>query len=235
MRVRSVILLAVFMVTSSFALDSFAADEFVSVRSAEIVKELNPVEEEAFFKAMDSHIATVTGLKANFVQVRYVAFFSDLLSSRGRLFYEKPDRLRWEMHEPYASIMIFNGGLFAKYNRENGKYVRMKSGMEKLMRESLSQIITMMNADFTRMKKDYDISVRQQEKYIVTLVPLSTAMRRIIDSIVIDLDPIVYRVEKVKILEAQGDSIEIRFSDSDENVQLEESFFDVNEPDLGTE
>jgi outer membrane lipoprotein-sorting protein len=147
-------------------------------------------------------------------------------------FYEKPDRLRWEMHQPYASIMIFNGGRFAKYNRDNGKYVRMKSGMERFMKEALKQIMTMMNADFVRMKKLYKVEVGKEKNYVVTLTPLSDAMRRIISSIVLDVDATAYYVKKVKIFEAQGDSIEISFSALQENMPLSENLFDLNEPVL---
>ena len=231
MRMQLIIFIVMLFGASSYAFNLHAAESPDGAVS-ESHEELSSVAEDAFFKTMDEHIATVSGFKANFVQERRVEIFNGLLCATGSLYYEKPDRLRWEMHQPYASFMILNGGRVAKFNRDNDKYLRMKTGMEKLMQEALKQVMTMMSADFDKMKDDYDITVLKDKNYLVTLTPASDAMRDIISSIILNVDSTAYHVIKVEIFESHGDSIEIKFFDTQENIPFTKDLFDLSDPAL---
>src|SRR3989337_2565927 len=199
-------------------------------QSVEPYRELAASEMEVILARMTESIQFVKSLKAEFIQERHMTMFLDVLSAKGILYFEMPDKLRWELTEPYASILIFNSGNVANFNREKGKYVRMNLGMEDMFRESLRQIISIMRGDFRRVQKDYNISMAHGVDYRLVMRPVSTRMAEVIKSLDLSIDQRSNYVTKIIIREPKGDSIEIRFSGQEENSALDQRLFDLSNP-----
>ena len=199
-------------------------------KSVEPYRELSASEMEVILARMTESIQFVKSLKAEFIQERHMAMFLDVLSAQGVLYFEMPDKLRWELTEPYASILIFNSGNVAKFNREKGKYVRMNLGMEDMFRESLRQIISIMRGDFRKVQKDYNISMAHGADYRLVMRPVSTRMAEVIKSLDLSIDQRSNYVTTIVIREPKGDSIEIRFSDQEENSAFDQRLFDLSNP-----
>src|SRR4030066_1553559 len=199
-------------------------------KSVEPYRELATSEMEVILARMTENLQSVKNIKADFIQERHMAMFLDVLSAKGILFFEMPDKLRWELTEPYASILIFSSGNVAKFNREKGKYVRMNLGMEDMFRESLRQIISIMRGDFKKVQKDYNISMAHGVDYRLVMRPVSTRMAEVIKSLDLSIDQRSNYVTKIVIREPKGDSIEIRFSGQEENSALDQRLFDLSNP-----
>ena len=199
-------------------------------KSVEPYRELSASEMEVILARMTESIQFVKSLKAEFTQERHMAMFLDVLSAKGILYFEMPDKLRWELTEPYASILIFNSGNVAKFNREKGKYVRMNLGMEDMFRESLRQIISIMRGDFRKVQKDYNISMANGADYRLVMRPVSAGMAKVIKSLDLSIDQRSNYVTTIVIREPKGDSIEIRFSDQEENSAFDQRLFDLSNP-----
>lgn len=199
-------------------------------KSAESYRELSASEMDIFIERMTGNLHSVQNLKADFIQERHLSMFLDVLSAKGTLYFEMPDKLRWELTEPYASILIFNSGYVAKFNRENGKYVRMNLGMEDMFRESLRQIISIMRGDFKKVREDYNISMVKGADYLLVMRPVSKGMAKVIKSLDLSIDQTSNHVTKIVIHEPHGDYIEIRFSGQEENRTFDQRLFDRNNP-----
>ncbi|MCC6544380.1 MAG: outer membrane lipoprotein carrier protein LolA [Nitrospirae bacterium] len=199
-------------------------------RSIEPYRELAASEMEVILTQMTDNIQSVKNLKAEFIQERHMLMFLDVLSSKGVLYFEMPDKLRWELTEPYASILIFNNGNVAKFNLDKGKFVRMNLGMEDIFRESLRQIISIIRGDFKKVQKDYKISMALGKDYLLVMRPVSAGMAKVIKSLDLSIDRKTNFVTKIIIREPRGDSIEIRFSDQEENSSLDQRLFDLKNP-----
>jgi len=199
-------------------------------KSVELYRELSASEMEVILARMTENIQSVKNLRAEFIQERHMAMFLDVLSAQGILYFEMPDKLRWELTEPYASILIFNSGNVAKFNREKGKYVRMNLGMEDMFRESLRQIISIMRGDFRKVQKDYNISMAHGADYRLVMRPVSAGMAKVIKSLDLSIDQRSNYVTTIVIREPKGDSIEIRFSDQEENSAFDQRLFDLSNP-----
>ncbi|OGW56870.1 MAG: hypothetical protein A2Y48_07985 [Nitrospirae bacterium RIFCSPLOW2_12_42_9] len=199
-------------------------------KSVESYTELTASELDAFIERMTVNLQSVKNLKSEFIQERHLSMFLDVLSAKGSLYFETQDKLRWELKEPYSSILIFNGGYIAKFNLENGKYVRMNLGMEDMFRESLRQILSIMRWDFKKVREDYKITILKGGDYNLVMRPVSTGMARIIKSLVLSIDPKSNYITKIIINEPHGDYIEIRFSGQEENRSFNQHLFDINNP-----
>ena len=224
-RLSRIIILTVLIISLSCAAILHGAE-----KSVELYRELSASEMEVILARTTENLQSVKNLKAEFIQERHMAMFLDVLSAKGVLYFEMPDKLRWELTEPYASILIFNSGNVAKFNREKGKYVRMNLGMEDMFRESLRQIISIMRGDFRKVQKDYNISMAYGGDYRLVMRPVSAGMAKVIKSLDLSIDQRSNHVTKIVIREPKGDSIEIRFSGQEENSALDQRLFDLSNP-----
>lgn len=195
-------------------------------------KEMPRSEHEAFMKRMSATLKLVKSLKADFTQERHLSVFLDVLRAKGTFYFEMPDRLRWELREPYASVLVFNSGHAAKFNMQGKRLVKMKLGMEDLLQEVLKQIISIMHGDFDRIRGVYGFSLSRGKDIRLTMSPLSAGVSKMIKSIELSIDPVSYHVTKITIREPRGDYIEIGFYGEEENSGMDERIFDLNDPRL---
>lgn len=201
-----------------------------SEKSVEPYRELSVSEMEIVLERMTEGFHSVKSLQAEFLQERHMTMFLDVLSAKGTIYFERPDKLRWELTEPYASILIFNSGNVAKFNREKGKYVKMNLGMEDMFRESLRQILSIMRGDFRKVRKDYNISMSHGKDYLLVMRPVSAGMAKVIKSLELSIDGRSNYVTKIVILEPRGDTIEIRFSGQKDNSVFDQRLFNLSNP-----
>ncbi len=190
---------------------------------------VNPGVDEVI-KEITASLQSVKTLKAEFTQERHLAIFLDVLSSRGIFYFEMPGKLRWEITEPFSSILIFNGGYVAKFNRENGAYVRMKLGMEDVLQEVLNQILAIMHGDFEKVHKVYGITVIPGNDRRLVLKPLSAGLAKVIKDMELSIDRNTNHVTKIVIHEPHDDYIEIRFLAEEQNGTLDRGIFDLAHP-----
>jgi len=55
---------------------------------------------------LEREAAKVTTLSSDFVQEKHLAMFAEVMTSKGRFAYARPDRLRWELLEPVATGFV---------------------------------------------------------------------------------------------------------------------------------
>src|SRR3990172_441804 len=220
-----ILILSVLIIFISSASILHGAEKFL-----EPYRELSAAERDVILERVTENVQSVKNIKADFIQERHMAMFLDVLSAKGVLYFDMPDKLRWELTEPYASILIFSSGSVAKFNREKGKYVRMNLGMEDMFRESLRQIISIMRGDFKKVQKDYNISMAHGGDYRLVMRPVSAGMAKVIKSLDLSIDQRSNYVTTIVIREPKGDSIEIRFSDQEENSAFDQRLFDLSNP-----
>lgn len=224
-RLRRIIILMVVVVSIGNASLLFAGEKGVDA-----YREVPASEQDAVLQNMSNNLQSIKTLRAGFVQERHLSMFLDVLSARGTLYFEVPDRLRWELTEPYTSVLVFNGGYVAKFNLENGRLQKMKLGMEDLLQEVLKQVISIMHGDFKKARDIYSISLMHGKDYKVIMKPVSAGMAKVIKSLELSIDQASNHVTKITIREPQGDYIEIRFSGEEENASFDKRLFDLNNP-----
>lgn len=113
----------------------------------------------AIIKSIEESLHKINTLKADFVQERHIALFYDVLRSKGVLAFERPDKLRWELKEPYRTLMLFNKNDVSKFRVADGKIKKANFGMEDVLRGTLGQIISILKGDFGKSMEAYNFAV----------------------------------------------------------------------------
>ncbi len=187
-------------------------------------------ERDRFLEAMGTALKSIRSLRAEFVQERHVSLFLEPLSAKGICSFERPDRLRWELLEPYVSILILDARNVAKFDVVEGKLRRLELGAADLLREVLGQIAGWIRGDFSQADDVYELRLEKGSDYRLIMQPRSAEMRKMIRAVELSINPATHRVTQVVIREPGEDYLESRFVEEELNVTFQERVFDLKNP-----
>jgi len=192
---------------------------------------LDEAETQAFLETMRQSLASVQTLQARFVQERRVSMFVDTLVTTGVCLFEPPQRLRWEMTEPYVSVLIHTPRGVSKFDKEEGQLRKMRLGGEEILTQVLEQIGDWMRGDFTRAREAYTLEVRRAPaKALLILRPRSEKMSQMLQAIELTINTADCHVTQVVIRETAEDSVQIRFVREKINAPVPDRAFDLKTP-----
>jgi outer membrane lipoprotein-sorting protein len=154
----------------------------------------------------------------------------DPLVSEGYCYFEKPDKLRWELTRPYQSILIYNADVIGKFDVKDGKAEKLNLGTEDLMREILKQIIYWMQGDFAKAAEIYNLKIFKSDTYKLVLIPKSKELIKSIQSIEMIFNKSLNGISVVRINESIDNFIKIEFSNEQNNITLDKKLFDTEKP-----
>ena len=198
--------------------------------TAAAYRPLSVEERDEFLRSMARSLESVRSMRADFVQERRLSLFLDTLTAKGICCFERPNKLRWELSEPYVTVLIYNGKKVAKFDRVDGRFRRMNLGAEDLLREVLGQVIGWIKGDFKDAKELYEIRLLKGSDYRLVLRPRSKDLRKMIEAVELSIDPASLRVRCVTVREPQDDCLEIRFLKEQLNPPFDPGTFDPKDP-----
>lgn len=176
-------------------------------------------------RRLEQAASGVSTLASDFVQEKHLGIFKTVVTSRGRFHYRKPDRLRWELREPYVSGFALNGSRGRRWHQRTGRTESFDIRQDLIMKAVSDQIFAWANADFAGLGREYRIRVLSENPVSLRLEPLSAAMAASLDHLRITFSPDGRFVREVEIHEKDGDFTRIRFVDTVVNPPLGPDLF----------
>ena len=191
-------------------------------------KRLSPEEARRFLVQVSEKLGTLKTLQAEFVQERHMSAFVDTLTAKGTCYFQAPDKIRWEMAEPYRSALVFSEGKVAKFMYERDRWRRLDLGSKEIMKEVLKLISLWMRGDFESSKELFELALRRDGAVVVNLIPRFEQMKEVLSLIELTVDAESKHIDKVTIQEPRGDEIVITFVDKKWNIELDEDLFKLD-------
>ncbi|MFC1841069.1 outer membrane lipoprotein carrier protein LolA [Thermodesulfobacteriota bacterium] len=173
-------------------------------------------------KEASSEIVTLTG---DFVQKKKIEILKDMPDSKGKLYYKKPDCLRWEVIEPVNMGFVVNGKQGKKWRGESGKPRRFDVRKEPIIGVISNQVFAWAEGDFDNLKAGYEIILMNEEPVEIKLLPLSSMEKKYIESIILTFSETENYVERIEINEKKGGCTQIVFDNMVINASLDEDIF----------
>lgn len=193
---------------------------------------LPPGDNLKFLNDMRDRLSHVKTMKMRFRQERRLRLFEDSLVSTGTCFYKFPDGLRWQLTEPYESLLIYRDGKVARFEKEDGRFQKKTSGAETLQQEVMRQIAGWINGDVAGQSKDYGIRIEVGAFQRITMRPKSKALREYVEAVELEIDPQTLRARRIILREPGEDYMSIRFDEYQENIELGDDLFSLTAPRL---
>ena len=177
------------------------------------------------FSRIKQAASTVRTLAGEFTQEKHLEMLENAPVSKGRFFFQNPDRLRWEVYEPAAMGFIVDGDKGKRWKGRSGARQSFDLKKEPVIRIISDQVFAWARADFERLEAGYDITVLGENPVNLKLVPLSATEKKYLDYIKLIFSPAEDYVSAIEIHEAGGDYTRISFIDMAVNMPLQEDTF----------
>ncbi|WP_341840979.1 outer membrane lipoprotein carrier protein LolA [Chitinophaga caseinilytica] len=185
-----------------------------------------PVSNLEQFKQEFARTAQQTqSIKSDFVQEKHLSLLADKITSKGKFWFKKENRVRMEYASPTYYLMIINGkNVRIKDSRTDRS---ISTGGNKLF-EQISRITADCVQGNVLNNKDFTAKVQENDKqYLLQLTPVAKGMKDFFSSIELLVDKKDLGVAKIVMHEASGDRTEMIFTKKELNAAIPDEMFAV--------
>jgi len=183
-----------------------------------------PVKDMDKFKVAFALAAQKTNsIKSDFVQEKVLSMLSEKITSKGRFWFKKDNRVRMEYYHPYQYLMILNKDKVyvkdgQKENKISTRSNKMFQQINKIMVDCM-QGTALNNTDFkTRVFENKNNS-------LVELVPVTKGLKELFKAITVTIDNKDFSVSVIEMQELYGDNTIIRFLNKNLNADIQDMLF----------
>lgn len=187
-------------------------------------QEFVPVSPEQRQQLLD-RITRVSGeietLESSFVQRKTIAVLAETAESEGKMYYQKPSRMRWEYRQPESYYFVMNDGKAVMKKGEEtdrGGGTRVFGEIGKMI---LACISGQKVVDEEKFTPTYELG---GEVFRITLVPKNRRMLQMMSALVMEFDIREHTIRAVEMRQGE-DVTRISFKDKKVNGKLGESLF----------
>ncbi len=166
-------------------------------------------------------------LECDFVQTKYLKILNNKMVSRGKMYYQQPDKLRWEYQSPYSYILIMNQNKVLIKNNTRTDVIDINQN--KMFKEIGRLMMNSIVGGFLNDQHSFDISITLSDGiYIATLLPLNREMKQMWTKLVLYFVPIRWGVTQGEMREKTGDYTVIELLNSVTNQSITPKTFELD-------
>ena len=185
------------------------------------------VSEAKIRQQIEAAAASMKTMQCDFVQTKYLRMLNDKMVSRGKMYYQQSDKLRWEYTSPYAYAFVLNGSrvLISKGNRNDVINVNQSKFFKEIARIMMNSVVGKALND----KRDFKVSISSSTtEYVATLYPQQKQMQQMFQKIILHFNRQKAMVAKVELIEKRGDCTVIEMTNVKVNSPINAKVFTVN-------
>jgi len=174
------------------------------------------------WKNIHAAASRVDSISADFVQEKHLPILAKPLISEGRLFYRRPDALRWEYTSPVKSVLLMYGGDARRFVQSDRGLVEDASVRLQAMQFVMPEISSWLGGRF-QDNPLFDASLNGVNK--ILLVPKDPGMARFIQRIELLMSDRPGVIDQVLIFESEDAFTRMIFSRTQVNPALDDRLF----------
>ncbi len=179
----------------------------------------------AFQQTLARSTSSLQSLQSDFVQTKHLSMLAEKISSKGKFYYRKEDKLRIEYTSPFQYLLVMNGGQVLvkdeqKTSRINARSSRTLQSVNRIMLDCMRGSVF--------SNPDFKVSVFERgDGYLLALAPASESMKKMFRGIDVYLMKSSLDVDRLTMTEAGGDYTDMDFTNSRHNLPLNDALFQV--------
>ncbi len=185
------------------------------------------VNETKVMQQINAVASAMKTMQCDFVQTKYIKMLNDKMVSRGKMYYQQSDKLRWEYTSPYTYAFVLNGSkvLISKGNRSDVINVNQSKFFKEIARIMMNSVVGKCLTE----KKDFKTSIYgTSTEYVATLYPQQKQMQQMFQKIILHFNRQKSTVSKVELIEKKGDRTVIELQNVKTNAPVNGKVFTVN-------
>ncbi len=180
------------------------------------------VQEVDFGKRLSAFYATVKTIQADFVQEKESLLFDEALVSKGKFYFEKPDRVRWEQSHPSKSYYIFKEDAFIEFDGKTLKQSTATSPQLSVFRDFILKTVDGSILNDPAFSKTFK---SEKGKMQIRLVPVDKRIAKRLTAIDLVFDEKSLLLDQLTLSETSQERTQIRFTNQQVNIPIASSLF----------
>jgi outer membrane lipoprotein carrier protein len=190
-----------------------------------------PAGAEDLVRKLQETLRSLRSLEADFSQAYFSVTVARPLQEKGRVYFKKPDLMRWEYSEPERKVFLYDGRVFSQYYPEDEQLIR--SSLSKTQYES--EVLTLLSGQ-KNLGQDYEIEEDRSSPVAETAgrLKLTPRVEGEYALIVLDVSPRSGLITRAVFQDWAENRTEFVFTKIKENPALKDSLFSLKVPP-GTE
>jgi outer membrane lipoprotein carrier protein len=199
---------------------------FICILVPFIGKAQNPQQSD-IIEQINKASAQMQSLECEFVQTKFLSILDAKMVSKGRMYYQQADKLRWEYTSPYTYTFILNQNqvLLKNDNRSDVIDVNQNRMFKEIARMMMNSIVGNCLSDDKSFKTTVVVSGTD---WIATLIPIKRDMKQMWNKLVLHINPDLKVVYKVEMHEPSGDYTIIDLINIKTNNKINAEVFNIN-------
>ena len=113
--------------------------------------------------------SSLKSMQCNFVQTKYLRMLNDKMVSRGKMYYQQSNKLRWEYTSPYTYTFVLNGSkvLISKGKRNDVINVNQSKMFKEIARIMMNSVVGKCLTD----TRDFKVNIATSStEYVLSLI-----------------------------------------------------------------
>ncbi len=162
-------------------------------------------------------------VESDFVQVKNLRLLKDKMTSHGKFYYKKSNKVRIEYTKPFTYLMVLNGN--AMMVKDEQKKSNFNTRSNKMMQSINNIMMDCMSGNVYNNKEFLTAVSENQKEYLLTMTPASSLMKKMFSKIEVYLSKTDYNVLRLNMVENEGDNSLMTFSNRILNKTIDENLF----------
>jgi outer membrane lipoprotein-sorting protein len=191
-------------------------------------RELSGPEAEELLKQLHLAMGSIRSAQVEFKQETHRAILEEAILTKGRCVFLFPNKIRFEICEPFRSVLMANGKGVARYEEVGGKWQKLDTVGGGVILLVMNQIASWLQGDFSGQGGIYELHLFEGAGPVVQLLPRPEKMKEFIASIELQVSVDKTRFTSLTIRETGGDYSVMTFTGEQRGLPLAAEAFDVS-------
>ena len=170
--------------------------------------------------------STMKTMQCDFTQTKHLKMLNDKMTSKGRMYYQQTNRLRWEYTSPYSYTFILNDDKVLLKNKQRNDVIDVNKN--KLFRE-IARIMmnSVVGTSLTDDKSFKSTIATNGNEWIASLLPQRKDLKQLFQKIILHFNKHNAMVKQVELIEKNGDRTVIELNNIRTNEKISADMFTI--------
>lgn len=177
-------------------------------------------------QAITQAASAMKTMQCDFTQTKHLRMLNDKMTSKGRMYYQQKNRLRWEYTSPYSYTFILNDDKVLLKNAQRNDVIDVNKN--KLFRE-IARIMmnSVVGTSLTDDKSFKSTIATNGSEWTATLLPQRKDLRQLFQKIILHFNRTNAMVKQVELIEKNGDKTVIELNNIKTNEKISADMFTI--------
>jgi len=165
-------------------------------------------------------------MQCDFIQTKHLKMLNDEMVSKGRMYYQQGNRLRWEYTSPYTYTFIINDDKVLLKNSQRNDVIDVNKNkvFKEIARIMMNSVVGNCLNDEKSFKSSLSVS---GGAWVATLLPQRKDMKQMFQKIVLHFSQKQAMVTQVELIEKNGDRTIIDLKNIRTNEAISTNMFTI--------